>query len=476
MLNKAQRFLHHKLEEQKARLGYVRAMILKGRQQGCSTYVGGRFYHLTTHGKGIRTFILTHDRDATQNLFDMVNTYHDNVPSLFRPHVGTSNRKELIFDRLRSGYRVGTAGSRGVGRSATIQLFHGSEVAFWPKADEHAAGILQAIPKERGTEAILESTAKGIGGYFHSRWQSAVAGDGDFIPIFIPWYWQDEYSAPVGDDFELTEDELNYMTTYGLRLDQMAWRRNKIIELNTNNDGGILFKQEYPATADEAFQATGHDSLIKTEYVVKARRATDRRSYGAVIVGYDPSEDGKDRDCSIFRQGLNAWGLRYCKFAGFPQQVAYCKRILDSSVPYVDRLIIDNGGGGYQIAGKLREDGYGDRVRVVKFGSRARRDSQYANKRSEMWGDMRDWLHNEDEPPSIPDDDALHADLVAAGYEYDSNGRLALESKKDIRKKGFKSPDGADALALTFAEPVIRKRVNKDDKPETCKHEYKVLP
>jgi hypothetical protein len=54
---------------------------------------------------------------------------------------------------------------------------------------------------------------------------------------------------------------------------------------------------------------------------------------------------------------------------------------------------------------------------------------------------------------SIPDDDALHADLTSCGYKHDSSGRLVLESKQDMKKWGMPSPDSADAMALTFSEP-----------------------
>jgi hypothetical protein len=90
-LNKAQRYIHEKLEEQRAETGRVRALILKGRQQGCSSYVAARFYHQTTWHKGIRTFILTHEDKATQNLFEMVNRYHENCPPFVKPSTGAAN-------------------------------------------------------------------------------------------------------------------------------------------------------------------------------------------------------------------------------------------------------------------------------------------------------------------------------------------------------------------------------------------------
>jgi hypothetical protein len=64
----------------------------------------------------------------------MANRFHKYCPELLKPHTGSANAKELNFDRLDSGYTVGTAGTRATGRSRTLQLFHGSEVAFWPNA------------------------------------------------------------------------------------------------------------------------------------------------------------------------------------------------------------------------------------------------------------------------------------------------------------------------------------------------------
>src|SRR6266702_6041095 len=231
IFNQMQRYLHARLEEQRQRIGMVRALILKGRQQGCSTYVGARFYHRATHVRGQRVYILTHEQDATDNLFDMVERFHAHCPALMKPHTGASNAKELDFDRLDSGYAVGTAGTKAVGRSRTIQLFHGSEVAFWPNAAGHFAGIIQAVPHLPGTEIILESTAHGIGGEFHARWQMAEGGTGDYEAIFVPWFWSEEYRREVPPGFVLDNEEQEYADAHDLTDEQMVWRRGKIHEL-----------------------------------------------------------------------------------------------------------------------------------------------------------------------------------------------------------------------------------------------------
>jgi hypothetical protein len=65
----------------------------------------------------------------------------------------------------------------------------------------------------------------------------------------------------------------------------------------------------------------------------------------------------------------------------------------------------------------------------------------------------KEWLEDE-AGARIPDDDALQADACGPSYKYDSNTRLLIEKKEDMRRRGVASPDGWDAVALTFAEPV----------------------
>lgn len=455
-LNRAQRHIHNQLEAQRARTGRVRALLLKGRQQGCSTYVGARFYHRTTFSRGVKTFILTHEDQATQNLFEMVNRYHEHCPSFVRPVTSAANAKELAFSGLDSGYKVGTAGTKGVGRSSTIQLFHGSEVAFWPHAETHAAGVLQAVPDEEGTEVILETTANGVGNLFHVMWQAAEAGEGDYIAVFVPWYWQDEYRKAVPDGFSLSEEERDYKDAYELDDRQMAWRRAKIIELKDPN----LFKQEYPATAAEAFQMSGHDSYIKPELVVRARKAAHEPS-GPLVIGLDPSRFGDDGSAMARRRGRKVLQVERRHKLDTMQVAGWAKQVIDTEKPA--RMFIDVGGLGAGIYDRLKEMGYGEIVRAVNFGSAPFEPPKLAsdgteipgplNRRSEIWMRSREWLEDA-AGADIPDEDGLQAEACGPGYKYDSRARLLLEKKEDMRRRGVRSPDGWDAVALTFSEPV----------------------
>ncbi|WP_211828677.1 hypothetical protein [Kistimonas asteriae] len=268
ILNRAQRYAHEKIEEQLKRTGKVRKVVLKGRQQGFSTYSQGRGYWKVTGRKGMRAYILTHEAEATSQLFSMAKLYHELCPSMLKPVVGSDSSKELSFPKLKSDYKVGTAGNRGSGRSQTFHYFHGSEVAFWPHADEHLAGALQALSNEDGTEGILESTANGVGGVFYDYVMDARAGEGEYELIFIPWYWQEEYVSPVPADFERTDEERKLALlvkhhpdgaewSHTLTDEQLQWRRKKIYELKSLDK----FKQEYPCHVMEAFLFSGRPAF-----------------------------------------------------------------------------------------------------------------------------------------------------------------------------------------------------------------------
>lgn len=449
LLNQAQRFIHERIEQQKRETGRVRAIILKGRQQGCSTYIEGRYYWKTTNHFGLRAFILTHAIHATENLFEMVKLYHDHCPAAVKPSTEASNANELIFGKLTSGYRLGTAGNKDVGRSSTIQLLHGSETAFWPNAAQHALGIFQAVPGERHTEIIIESTANGIGNWFHQQWQLAETKATDYIPIFIPWFWQPEYVKDVPSDFKRTDEEERLMIDYDLTDYQLSWRRHKIIELSGNGtDGSKSFMQEYPCTAAEAFQTTGENSFILPDDIVRARH-TEVEPYGALIVGVDAARFGDDRTSIIRRQGRKAYGLESYRKKDTMEIAGIVHRIILNEKPF--RVCIDIGGVGAGVYDRLVELGHADVLIAVNFGSTPLDQKRYYNKRAEMWGELKKWLN---EPPvEIPDLDSLHADLCAPTYKIDSHSRLLLEKKEDIKKRGLQSPDEGDALALCFACP-----------------------
>ncbi len=458
-MNATQTYLHERLQDQLTRTGRVRALVLKARQTGISTYIEGRYYWRVTHRRGLRAFILTHKQSATENLFAIAKRFHDHCPEVVRPVLKASNARELDFARLDSGYRVGTASTEGVGRSDTIQLFHGSEVAFWPKGDAHAAGVLQAVAGDPGTEAILESTANGIGGLFYNMCRAARAGDGDWEVIFIPWRLHDEYRQDPPGDWRPAPAFRDYAALHRLDAPQTYWAERKNAELAAADGLPVdelcwRFRREYPATEQEAFQSSGEDSFILPEWVIRARKFTvSDQSHAPLVLGVDVARGGGDKTRIIDRQGRAA-GLhinRRIDSGDLMEVVGLIAQEIDRLSP--DQAFVDATGLGAGVVDRLKELGYGRVVTGVNFGSRALNPEVYANRRAEMWGGLRDWLM-EPGGASIPDSDELHAHVCAPGAIYTSSQAIRLEAKERIRERVGFSPDAGDALALTFAAPV----------------------
>lgn len=469
--NAAQIYTHKQLEAQLKRIGKVRALVLKGRQQGISTYTAVRFYHRSTLHRGTNVYILSHEQASADALFKMVDRFQTNNP--IAPHVGISNAKELVFDRLDSSYAVATAGAKAGGRSRTLSLFHGSECAYWENAADHFAASVQAVPDMPGTEIILESTAAGASGEFYERWQDAVAERGDYIPIFVPWFWQEEYVRPAPPDFELETEpgdtgmsEKEYAELFNLPNERMAWRRAKVAELRSVQ----RFDQEYPGSPDMAFQsADTKKSFILPIQILRARKRKIETSAGPLIIGVDPSGPGKDRFSVSWRRGFKVERIEWRQMPETQEAVLWLRTIIDDDLP--DRMFVDLGHIGHAIVSLLKgltgSDGkparcpdgrtYVEIIKGVNFGSPSQ--SKMArpkvpgpkNRRAEMWDRSREWLDLE-EGVSIPDLDMLQADATAPRVKPLLNNDFLIESKDDMRRRGVRSPDLWDSVVLTFAE------------------------
>lgn len=443
-LNKAQAYIHGILEKQLKEKGRVRAIVLKARQEGCSTYVAARYYHKTTRQSNKSTFILSHESQTTDKLFRIVERFHEQCDVAIKPEIKTANRREFRFDGIDSEYSVGTAGNENVGRGGTIHFFHGSEVAFWENTDGIATGIMQCVPDMDGTEIILESTANGMGNMFYDKCAQAMKGEGDYELIFIPWFWMDEYRKRLPDDFIITPEEEEYAKSYGLSDEQVYWRRCKIADFKSE----WKFKQEYPANPIEAFQTSGA-SLIRSEAIMNARRNPTGDVKAPLVISLDP---GRTRDRSVFawRRGRELLKVEVYTDRNEMQLVGLAAHFLDRDRPA--KMFIDVGHSN-AIVDRLYEHGYRRTVQGV-FASEGAIDSDiYHNKRAEMWCMCRDWLHNGG--VKIPDDDAIHADLSAMpDFKQTSSGKIVLESNEKIRKDFGQSLDIGSAIVLTFAYPV----------------------
>ena len=212
-----------------------------------------------------------------------------------------------------------------------------------------------------------------------------------------------------------------------------------------------IFRQEYLCD----FTASAENILIPIDAVSAACARTyapTELRFAPKIIGVDPARFGDDRSVICLRQGLKAWEplvFRRIDNMALAERVA---RQIDAFRP--DAVFVDAGCGG-GVIDRLRQLGFC--VTEVPFGGAPARPGQYANKRAEMWGDMAAWIKAGGALPECPE---LKADLCQVCYDFDAAGRMRLEPKEKIKERCGKSPDLADALALTFAAPVRPRRGN----------------
>ena len=456
--NKAQEHIHSCLEYMLAMYGYVLAIIVKGRQQGCSTYVTARFFHKAVFQTAKSVFILSHEEKTTQALFDKVSLYYDSTAPQIKPKKVSDNAKLLKLSN-HSKYGVGTAGSKSTGRGLTSQLFHGSEPAWWENVKGIKTGAMQAFARVKGNEMILETTANGQNWFYKFVMSSLKGGvlnrepgETGFMVIFVPWFWQDEYNSDVPPNFKRTEEENLLKEAYGLSDRQLQWRREKIAFFDDEGDGEAMFKQEYPCTLQEAFQSSGN-SFYDPVLVDKARNSDLVSNFGANILGVDPARGGKggDRTVISYRKGRE---IKFIKvYKDKMDNVRLANILKDMVREYkIDKIFIDMsyGCGTYDI---LRNDGYDHIIEGVYFGEAAHYKEFCLNRRAEMAFEFRDWL--KDGEVKLPDDQDMASDIASMPMPTpNANSKMVFPDKEKIKKEIGRSPDILDSIMLTFAGRV----------------------
>lgn len=199
------------------------------------------------------------------------------------------------------------------------------------------------------------------------------------------------------------------------------------------------------------FAAAGDDQLISIADAEQAARRhwkPEEYSYAPRILGVDPARFGDDRSVIMPRQGLMCFKPLVYRGIDNMELAARVANQIDEWHP--DAVFID-AGNGTGVIDRLRQLGHD--VIEVNFGGKAI-NPVYVNKRTEMWFNLKEWL---DSGGQIPDDVSLKQDLGAPTYYFDPGNRKMLEAKDEIKKRGLPSPDLGDALALTFAQPVVAK-------------------
>lgn len=253
---------------EKGKITDISMLILKGRQQGFTTVVTAYQLANSILNRNFQGFTLADSRDNSETIFQNKAKYpYSQLPKLLQPTEKFNNRKQLLFEKINSSWAVDTA-TKNVGRSRTINFFHGSECAFW----KDGISSIQAALGEAFTKnciKIYESTANGFNDY-QKMWKS-----GSHINCFFEWWKTKEYvlnfeSEEIYGDFKKNIEERTEWIYERLRWlkqekklndNQLYWYYKKY----QNYLDKDLIKQEFPCTPQEAFLLSG-----KTAFDVEA--------------------------------------------------------------------------------------------------------------------------------------------------------------------------------------------------------------
>lgn len=262
-------------QHRQGKLLHLRFLVLKGRQQGFTSVITAYQLANTLIKKNFTGFTLADTSDNVRSIFqDKAKYVYNQLPEVLKPTEKYNSKTEMFFENLNSSWRINVASDQ-VGRSRTINFFHGSESAFWNCLISSIQSSLgEALTKD--SIQILESTANGFN-EFKDLWDS-----GEWINCFYEWWrtkeYRDEfesqdiknkflYNIDYKKDSEWIWERLNWLK-YKLHLEdeQLYWYYNKYKNY-LNKD---MIKQEYPCTPEEAFLNSGN-CVFSTELLMQRK-------------------------------------------------------------------------------------------------------------------------------------------------------------------------------------------------------------
>ena len=276
VLNRPQRRLLAVMESQRVAGRPVRVVLLKARQWGGSTLIQiyMAWMQLVRH-KGWNSLICGHLHVTSKNIKRMYNLLLRHYPREFLD----DDDDALRFTKLEGQPNVqqleardclvltGSSRSEDAVRGYDITMAHLSEVAFWQESAMHSPddvvrSVCGSIALKPETVIVLESTANGVGDYFHDEWLRAMQGRSDKEPVFVPWHEIGIYTMKVDDYAALWHEMDEYergLWDDGCTLEQINWYHHKRREYRTHE----LMMAEYPSNASEAFTTSGNCPFVQ---------------------------------------------------------------------------------------------------------------------------------------------------------------------------------------------------------------------
>lgn len=281
-LNAPQRRVAAMLEEDRVAGRPLRLIMLKARQWGGSTLVQMYMAWIqTVHLTNWHSLICAHVKDTSATIRGMYSKmlslypaelWQGDEPPCFRPFERSTNVRTIAGRGCR--VTVGSSENQEAVRGADYAMAHLSEVAFWSDSDRRSPeqfirAVCGAINTGPLTLIVMESTANGVGNYFHSEWVRSREGRSDKRAVMVPWYEIEIYRMPVTDPERLwleMDDYERRLWNMGLTLEMIQWYHCKRREYPSHT----MMQAEYPTDDVEAFTNTGHN-LFSSESVERLR-------------------------------------------------------------------------------------------------------------------------------------------------------------------------------------------------------------
>lgn len=285
MLRKPQRKLLARLEKMRLANVPIRVILLKARQWGGSTLVQVyMFWIQKMHRENWHSVIVADVEEQARNIRGMISRGAKLYPIeniYLDPHEGSSKNRVLRGNG--SVISIGSMQKPENLRSFDFAMTHLSEVGVWKategkKPEDLVQSIRAAIANVPYSIAVLESTAKGVGNFFHREWLEAVAGRSAYDPVFVAWWEIELYWKPISDYAKFIKTMPDYgwvLWNLGASLESINWYFSfKAAE----NYSDWRMKSEFPSWPEEAFQSTGFRAF-EPEYVMKCRKNTRKPSF-----------------------------------------------------------------------------------------------------------------------------------------------------------------------------------------------------
>jgi hypothetical protein len=277
-LRQQQKEVFQLAEEHLARRRRLFMIFLKARRVGLSTLATGLGQaHCIAHPGALARCIAQNAEVAAAN-FAMACSFREDCRDLY-PGAPKPTKKTLIWphsDGPDSQFTHHTAATVHGQRGLTSSFLHLTEAAFYPYSGAFTS-LMNTVSKDRNNIVIVETTANGLEGpgeAYYQAWEAAIAGDNEFLGIFLPWWDDPAYQMPEEFALDAPRDEYEKF----LMNDVKHWKNGKKVEitksqiawfretLSTKCEGIIeKWRQEYPSTPEEAFVATGNPAFTIEE-------------------------------------------------------------------------------------------------------------------------------------------------------------------------------------------------------------------